>query len=63
MTENIVATFSIVGHDPQTKEWGIAVQSRFLAVGSIVPWARANVGAIATQSYANTRFGPEGLKF
>ena len=61
MTENIVATFSIVGHDPQTKQWGIAVQSRFLAVGSIVPWARANVGAIATQSYANTKFGPEGL--
>lgn len=62
MNSNIVATFSIVGFDPETKEWGIAVQSKFLAVGSVVPWARANVGAIATQSYANTRFGPEGLK-
>lgn len=62
MKENIVATFSIVGFDPETKEWGIAVQSKFLAVGSVVPWAQANVGAIATQSYANTRFGPEGLK-
>ena len=62
MNSNIVATFSIVGFDPETKEWGIAVQSKFLAVGSVVPWAQANVGAIATQSYANTRFGPEGLK-
>lgn len=62
MNENIVATFSIVGYDPETKEWGIAVQSKFLAVGSVVPWAQANAGAIATQSYANTRYGPEGLK-
>ena len=62
MRENIVATFSIVGHDPATEEWGIAVQSKFLAVGSVVPWARAGVGAIATQSYANTSFGPLGLK-
>jgi len=62
VNSNIVATFSIVGFDPETKEWGIAVQSKFLAVGSVVPWAQANVGAIATQSYANTRFGPEGLK-
>jgi uncharacterized Ntn-hydrolase superfamily protein len=59
---NVVATFSIVGYDPETKEWGVAVQSRFLAVGSVVPWAQANVGAIATQSYANTKYGPEGLK-
>lgn len=62
MKENIVATFSIVAYDPQTKEWGIAVQSKFLAVGSLVPWAKADVGAIATQSYANTAFGPEGLR-
>jgi uncharacterized Ntn-hydrolase superfamily protein len=62
MTERIVATFSIVGYDSQTKEWGIAVQSRFLAVGSVVPWAKAGVGAIATQSYANTSFGPRGLE-
>lgn len=60
--ERIVATFSIVGYDPTTKEWGIAVQSRFLAVGSVVPWAKAGVGAIATQSYANTTFGPTGLE-
>jgi uncharacterized Ntn-hydrolase superfamily protein len=46
----------------QTGELGIAVQSKFLAVGAVVPWAKANVGAIATQSYANTAFGPEGMK-
>ena len=56
------ATFSIVGYDPVTNEWGIAVQSKFLAVGSVVPWAQAGAGAVATQSYANTTFGPEGLK-
>nr|NLJ04012.1 DUF1028 domain-containing protein [Bacillota bacterium] len=62
LRENVVATFSIVGYDPETKEWGIAVQSKFLAVGSVVPWAQAGAGAVATQSYANTTFGPEGLK-
>lgn len=56
-----VATFSIIGFDPETKEWGIAVQSKFLGVGAVVPWAKANVGAIATQSFANTSFGPIGL--
>ncbi|NLJ75165.1 MAG: DUF1028 domain-containing protein [Firmicutes bacterium] len=61
MTEKTVATFSIVGFDPQTQELGIAVQSRFLAVGSVVPWAKAGVGAVATQSFANTAFGPRGL--
>ncbi|MEK5382064.1 DUF1028 domain-containing protein [Niallia sp. FSL W8-0635] len=55
-------TFSIVGYDPQEKEWGIAVQSKFLGVGAVVPWAKAGVGAVATQSYANTSFGPEGLR-
>ena len=55
------STFSIVAYDPEANEWGIAVQSKFLAVGAVVPWARAGVGAIATQSYANTSFGPEGL--
>jgi uncharacterized Ntn-hydrolase superfamily protein len=54
-------TFSIVGHDPNTGDLGIAVQSKFLAVGAVVPWARAGVGAIATQSYANTAYGPDGL--
>ena len=56
-----LSTFSIVGHDPESQEWGIAVQSKFLAVGAVVPWARAGVGAVATQSYANTAFGPDGL--
>jgi len=54
-------TFSIVAHDPEKGEWGIAVQSKFLAVGSAVPWARAGVGAVATQSWANTSYGPRGL--
>lgn len=57
-----VATFSIVAFDPDAKEWGIAVQSKFIAVGAVVPWAKANVGAVATQSWANTTYGPEGLK-
>ena len=57
-----VATFSIVGYDPETGALGIAVQSKFFAVGSVVPWAEAGVGAIATQSWANTTYGPEGLK-
>lgn len=59
---DLVATFSIVGFDPETKELGIAVQSKFLAVGAVVPWAKAGVGAVATQSWANTTYGPEGLK-
>lgn len=54
-------TFSIVGRDPHTGDLGIAVQSKFLAVGAVVPWARAGAGAIATQSYANTSYGPRGL--
>jgi uncharacterized Ntn-hydrolase superfamily protein len=56
-------TFSIVAVDPVAQECGIAVASKFLAVGSAVPWARAGVGAIATQSYANTSYGPAGLDF
>jgi uncharacterized Ntn-hydrolase superfamily protein len=55
-------TFSIVAYDPAAKEWGVATQSKFLAVGAVVPWASANAGAIATQSYANTSFGPRGLE-
>ncbi|MHA1303320.1 MAG: DUF1028 domain-containing protein [Candidatus Heimdallarchaeaceae archaeon] len=54
-------TFSIVAYDPKSKQWGVAVQSKFIAVGSIVPFAKANVGAIATQAYANTSYGPKGL--
>jgi uncharacterized Ntn-hydrolase superfamily protein len=56
-----VATFSIVARDPATGELGVAVQSRFIAVGAVVPWARAGVGAVATQSYANPTYGPRGL--
>jgi uncharacterized Ntn-hydrolase superfamily protein len=56
-----VATFSIVGFDPQTGDLGVAVQSKFLAVGAVVPFARAGVGAVATQSWANTSYGPRGL--
>lgn len=54
-------TFSIVARDPHTGDLGIAVESKFLAVGAVVPWARAGVGAIATQSWANTAYGPRGL--
>jgi uncharacterized Ntn-hydrolase superfamily protein len=54
-------TFSIVAYDPEKKEWGVAVQSKFVAVGSIVPFAKANVGAIATQAWCNTSYGPHGL--
>lgn len=57
----LVSTFSIVGRDAQTGDLGIAVQSRFLAVGAVVPWAKAGVGAIATQAWANTSYGPRGL--
>jgi uncharacterized Ntn-hydrolase superfamily protein len=55
-------TFSILGFDPIEKEWGIAVQSKFLGVGAVVPWAKAGAGAVATQSYANTAYGPKALK-
>jgi len=56
-----IATFSIVAYDSATGDLGVAVQSRFFAVGSVVPWARANVGAVATQAFCNTTFGPKGL--
>jgi len=57
-----VNTFSIVARDPDTGELGVAVASRFFAVGTVVPWAKAGVGAIATQSFANTSFGWRGLE-
>jgi uncharacterized Ntn-hydrolase superfamily protein len=57
-----VATFSIVAFDPETDSLGVAVQSKFLAVGSVVPWARAGVGAVATQAMANYNYGPRGLE-
>ena len=56
-----VATFSICACDLDAGHWGVATQSKFLAVGSVVPWAEPHVGAIATQAYANPRYGPEGL--
>lgn len=56
-----IATFSIVAWDPATGDLGIAVQSKLFAVGSVVPWAKAGVGPIATQAEANTTYGPNGL--
>lgn len=55
------STFSIVAYDSKDSAWGIAVASKFLAAGAVVPWARASSGAVATQSYANTSYGPRGL--
>lgn len=55
------STFSIVALDSDTGDLGVATQSKYLAVGSVVPWARFNAGAIATQSWANASFGPRGL--
>ncbi len=56
------STFSIVAFDPANGDIGIAVESKFLSVGAVVPWAQAGVGAVATQSWANTAFGPLGLE-
>ena len=61
MAEPVVATYSIVACDLEATQWGVAVQSKFLAVGSVVPSAEPEVGAIATQAYANPRYGPAGL--
>jgi uncharacterized Ntn-hydrolase superfamily protein len=58
----LVSTFSIVAFDPSTRELGVAVQSRYFSVGSVVPWAEACVGAIATQSFVNVSYGPKGLE-
>jgi uncharacterized Ntn-hydrolase superfamily protein len=57
----VVATYSIAACDLDADQWGVATQSKFLAVGSVVPWARPGVGAVATQAYANPRYGPDGL--
>ena len=56
------STFSIVAFDPASQCWGVAVESKFLAVGPVVAWARAGAGAVATQAFANTGYGPQGLK-
>ena len=61
MAEPLVATYSITACDLEAGQWGVAVQSKFLAVGSVVPWAEPEVGAIATQAYANPSYGPDGL--
>src|ERR687898_2444744 len=61
MAERVVSTYSIAACDLEAGQWGVAVQSKFLAVGSVVPWAEPHVGAVATQSYANPRYGPDGL--
>jgi len=60
--QRAIATFSIVARDSLTGELGVAVASRFFAVGAVVPWAKAGIGAVATQSYANTTFGWRGLE-
>ena len=57
-----VATYSIAACDLEAAQWGVATQSKFLAVGSVVPWAEPHVGAIATQAHANPRYGPAGLR-
>src|SRR5947208_765645 len=56
-----ITTYSIAACDLEAGQWGVATQSKFLAVGAVVPWAEPQVGAIATQAYANPRYGPEGL--
>src|SRR5512146_1406556 len=59
--KEISMTFSIVACDLEEQAWGVAVASKFPAVGAVVPFAQANAGALATQSFANTSFGPRGL--
>ncbi len=61
MSERIIATFSIVARDPANGDVGVAVASKFLAVGAVVPWAQAGAGAVATQALANIGYGPGGL--
>src|SRR5947207_4170322 len=62
MASRLVATYSIAACDLDAGQWGVATQSKFLAVGSVVAWAEPEVGAIATQAYANPRYGPNGLQ-
>lgn len=61
MSNQLIATFSIVARDPANGDLGVAVASKFLAVGSVVPWAQAGAGAVATQALANIGYGPRGL--
>ena len=62
MARPVIATYSIVACDLEAQQWGVSVQSKFLSVGSVVPWAEPYVGAVATQAYANPRYGPNGLQ-
>jgi uncharacterized Ntn-hydrolase superfamily protein len=62
MKDHLCATFSIVAFEPEEKSWGIAVASKHIAIGAYVPYAKAGVGAIATQSYTNLSFGAKGLE-
>jgi uncharacterized Ntn-hydrolase superfamily protein len=62
MGRPVIATYSIAACDLDAGQWGVATQSKFLGVGSVVPWAVPGVGAIATQAYANPRYGPDGLE-
>ena len=61
MANPLVATYSIAACDLEAGQWGVATQSKFLGVGSVVPWAEPGAGAVATQAYTNPRYGPEGL--
>jgi uncharacterized Ntn-hydrolase superfamily protein len=61
MATDLVATYSLACCDLEAREWGVGVQSKFLAAASLVPWAEAEVGALATQAYVNARYGPQGL--
>src|SRR5919199_6051439 len=61
MAEPILVTYSLAACDLDAGQWGVATQSKFLAVGAVVPWAEPHAGAIATQAYANPRYGPDGL--
>src|SRR5918995_7383539 len=61
MADRVVATYSIAACDLEAGQWGVGVQSKFLAAGSLVPWAEPGAGAVATQAFANPRYGPDGL--
>ncbi len=62
LNKDLINTFSIAAYDPENREWGVGVASKFLAVGSMVPWAKAEVGVVATQAWGNPNYGPEGLE-
>jgi hypothetical protein len=61
-TKLIFMTFSKVAYDPKNNEWGASVQSKFVAIGAVVPFAKAGMGCIATQAHSNTIYGPKGLE-